>query len=114
MSTDVIFADDVTQIVEYRGIDREQLAVQSEKEIVKANEFKNLWKIKTNATKFEMISISKTQSYLISVSNNNMQFTNDINLLGLTLTRTGFTKHINNKINLAKQQLLKLKRFFIN
>ena len=30
MSTDVIFADDVTQIVEYRGVDREQLAIQSE------------------------------------------------------------------------------------
>ena len=34
LSTDVIFADDVTQIVEYRSEDREQLAVQSEREIV--------------------------------------------------------------------------------
>ena len=41
-----------------------------------------------------------------------MQFTNDINLLGLTLTRTGFTSHVHNKINLAKQQLLKLKQFY--
>ena len=41
-----------------------------------------------------------------------MPFTNDINLLGLTLTRTGFVKHINNKINQAKHQLLKLKRFY--
>ena len=30
LSTDVIFADDVTQVVEYRGNDREQLAVQTE------------------------------------------------------------------------------------
>ena len=33
LSTDVIFADDVTQVVEYRGNDREELAVQTEREI---------------------------------------------------------------------------------
>ena len=32
--------------------------------------------------------------------------------MGLTLTRTGFSKHVTNKINLAKQQFLKLKRFY--
>ena len=111
LSTDVIFADDVTQVVEYRGNDREKLAVQSERETVRVNEFETSWKIKTNATKFKMISISKTQPYSVSVNDNNMQFTNDVNLLGLTLTKTGFTKHVNNKINLAEQQMLKLKRF---
>ena len=50
MSTDVIFADDVTQIVEYRGEDREQLAVQSDREIVRVNELEKMWKIKTMLT----------------------------------------------------------------
>ena len=59
-----------------------------------------------------MISVSKTQPYPISVNGVNMRFTNDINLLGLTLTKMGFSKHITNKINLAKQQLLRLKRFY--
>ena len=63
LSTDVIFADDVTQVVEYRGNDREQLAVQTEREIVRVNEFEKVWKIKTNPTKFKMISISKTHPY---------------------------------------------------
>ena len=112
LSTDVIFADDVSQIVEYRGEDREQLAVQSEREIVRENNFEKLWKIEINANKFKMISVSKTQPYPISVNDVNMQFTNDINLLGLTLSRTGFTKHVTNKINLSKQQLFKLKRFY--
>ena len=58
-----------------------------------------------------MISVSKTQPYPISIYDRNMTFTNDINLLGLTLTRTGFVKH-NNKINQAIHQLLKLKRFY--
>ena len=55
-----------------------------------------------------MISVSKTQPHPISVNDVNMQFRNDINLLGLTLTRMGFSKHVANKINLAKQQLLNL------
>ena len=71
-----------------------------------------MWKIKTNANKFKMIFASKTQPYPISVNDVNMQFTNNVSLLGLTLTRTGFTKHINNKTNLAKHQSLKLKRFY--
>ena len=111
VSTDVIFADDVTQVVEYRGNDREELAIQTEREIVRVNEYEKLWKIKANAAKFKMISVSKSQPYPVSVDDNNMQFTNGVNLLELTLSRTGFTKHVNNKINLAKQQMLKLKRF---
>ena len=102
---------DVMQVVEYRGNDREELAVKTEREIVRVNEYEKLWKIKTNAAKFKMISVSQTQPYPVSVDDKSMQFTNDINLLGLTLTRTGFTKHVNNKINLTKQEMLKLKRF---
>ena len=59
--TDVIFADDISQIIEYHGNDKEELAVQSEREIVRINEYEKLWKIKTNTTKFKMISVSKTQ-----------------------------------------------------
>ena len=112
MSTDVIFADDVTQIVEYRGVDRGQLAVQSERDIVRVNDFEKMWKIMTNANKFKVISVSKTQPYPISVNDVNMNVANDVNLLVLTLTRTCFTKHINSKVNLAKHQSLKLKRFY--
>ena len=112
IDTGVISADDISQIVEYHGGDKEQLTVKLEQEIVRVNEFEKLWKIKTNATKFKMISVSKTQPYPISVYDRNMSFTNDINLLGLTLTRTGVVKHINNKINQAKHQLLKLKHFY--
>ena len=63
LSTDVTFADDVSQMMEYRGEDREQLAVQPEREIVRVNNFEKLWKIKTNANKFKMISVPKTQPY---------------------------------------------------
>ena len=108
----MIFADDISQIIENHDNDKEEMAVQSEREIVRVNEYEKLWKIKTNATKFKMISVSKTQPYPIGVNDNIMPFTNDINLLGLTLTRTGFVKHIHNKINQAKHQSLKPKRFY--
>ena len=94
--TDMIFADDISQIIENHDNDKEELAVQSEREIVRVNEYEKLWKIKTNATKFKMISVSKTQPYPIGVNGNIMPFTNYINLLGLTLTRAGFVKHIYN------------------
>ena len=58
--TEVIFADDISQIIENHDNDKEELAVQLEREIVRVNEYEKLWKIKTNATKFKMISVSKT------------------------------------------------------
>ena len=42
IDTDAIFADDVSQIVDYHGRDKEQLAVKSEQEIVRVNEFEKL------------------------------------------------------------------------
>ena len=51
LSIDVIFADDVTQVVEYRGNDREQLAVQTEREIVRVNEFEKIMENQNKCSK---------------------------------------------------------------
>ena len=110
-SCDILFADDVTQVIEFRGRDREELAVRSEMEITRVNEYEKKWKIKTNNNKFKMIPASKTAPYPISVEDENLNFTTDVNILGLTLTRTGCQKHLGAKIRSAKGQLLKLRRF---
>ena len=110
-SCDVLFADDVTQVIEFRGRDREELAVRSEMEITRVNEYEKKWKIKTNKNKFKMIPASKTAPYPISVEDENLNFTTEFNILGLTLTRTGCQKHLGAKIRSAKGQLLKLRRF---
>ena len=110
-SCDILFADDVTQVIEFRGRDREELAVRSEMEITRVNEYEKKWKIKTNKNKFKMISASKTAPYPISVEDENLNFTTEVNILGLTLTRTGCQKHLGAKIRSAKGQLLKLRRF---
>ena len=109
---DIIFADDVTQVISYEGNDREELAIQTEREIVRINEFEKLWKIKTNKNKFKMISASKTHPAPLSVEDENMPFTQDVNILGLKLKRTGCRSHNTSKVNMAKHQLLKLRRFY--
>ena len=88
------------------------MAIQTEREIVRINEFEKIWKIKTNKNKFKMIPASKTHLAPLSVEDENMPFTQDVNILGLKLKCTGSSTSIISKINLAKNQLLKLRRFY--
>ena len=110
-ATDIIFADDITQIIENYRNDRTQLARETEQEIKRINEFEKIWKISTNLTKFNLISISKSKPEPVTIDGRNIVFKNEIKTLGLTLGRTGIIKHITNRINLAKAQTNKLKRF---
>ena len=110
--TDVIFADDVSQVIIHEGNDKEELAIQMERDIVRVNNYERQWKIKTNQNKFKMIAASKTHPAPLSVDDINMPFTEDVNILGLTMKRTGCLSHITKKITAAKQQLLKLRRFY--
>ena len=80
--------DDVSQIIIYEGSNKEELAIQTEWEIVRINDYEKLWKIKTNKNKFRMLSVSKTHPAPISVEDENSPFTADVNILGLKLTRT--------------------------
>ena len=109
--TDIIFADDVTQVIIHET-DREELAIQTEREIVRINNYEKDWKIKTNKNKFKMITASKTQPAPIRVDDENVILTENVNILGLTLKRTGCVSHITMKIATAAQQLLKLRRFY--
>ena len=59
-----------------------------------------------------MIAASKTHPAPLSVDDENQPFTEDVNILGLKLKRTGGTSHITSKINSAKHQITKLKRFY--
>ena len=109
---DVIFADDISQVIIYEGNDKEEAAIQTEREIVRVNEYKKFWKIKTNKNKFRMIAASKTNPAPLSAKDENMPFTENVNILGLKLRRTGSLSHITEKVNAAKHQLLKLRRFY--
>ena len=69
-------------------------------------------KIETNKNEFRMLSASKTHPAPISVDDENLPFTGDVNILGLKLKRTGSSSHTTSKTLAARHQLSKLKRFY--
>ena len=108
---DIAFADDITQVIQNLNNDRERLARDMEKEIQRINIFEKRWKIQTNLTKFGLLSISKKNPRQVTVDGRPINFKEEIKVLGLSIRRTGTVRHISNRINFAKQQTNKLKRF---
>ena len=110
-TTDVYFADDITQVVEELREDRIQLARKTEREINRINTFEKMWKINTNVSKFNIISISKSRPEPIVVDGRRLEHKNESIILGLKIKRTGTVQHITERIQKAKVQTNKLKRF---
>ena len=110
-SMDILFADDVTQVIENKNNDRQQLAIDTEREIKRINDYESKWKIMTNTTKFKVLSVSKSRPTQVNVNNRVIPFANAVGVLGLNLRRTGFVSHITGRINLAKTQTNKITRF---
>ena len=109
---DILFADDVTQVIVNLNNDRVQLATDTANEIERINIYEKNWKISTNLTKFAVLSISKSRPSPIYMNDGRrIQFKSEIKILGLTLKRTGFVQHITNRIIIAKRQTKKIKRF---
>ena len=110
-TTDVLFADDVTQVIEYHHASKQMLAAKTQREINRINNYEKLWKIKTSTNKFKILSISAIKPAKVTINGNDLQFANAISMLGIKLTRTGVNAHVRDKINKAKIELSKLKRF---
>ena len=108
---DLLFADDVTQVIEYDHKSKLMLARRTEKEINRINEFERKWKIKTSKNKFKILSISKSKPEKIIINNNELNFANNITVLGLKLTRTGIIQHLRDRRFKANIELKKLNRF---
>ena len=109
--TDVLFADDVTQVIEYNHQSKKMLAIRTKREIERINKYEEQWKIKTSRQKFKMLSVSKTKPEKIEINNEEIPFTDSITVLGLKITRTGLVKHLHDRMNKAKTELAKLYRF---
>ena len=110
-ATDIIFADDITQIIENKRNNKVQLARDTEREIKRINNYEKEWKISTNLTKFNLLSISKSRPEAVTIDGRNIAFKNEVKTLGLTISRTGIVRHITNRINAAKTQTQKFKKF---
>ena len=82
---DVIFADDVTQIIQNLRNDRATLATTTSNEIARINNYQRKWKISTNINKFSILSVSKTRPDPIISEGTQYQFKNEVKVLRLTL-----------------------------
>ena len=109
--TDVLFANDVTQIIEYMHHSKRALALRTKREIERINRFEKEWKIKTNKNKFKILSISKTKPEPIVIDHRRINFANNLNILGFNMGRTGFGIHLTKRTAIARGTLSKLKRF---
>ena len=108
----VIFADDHTQVVTYdTKRSKRTLAVRTVREINKINDYEKKWKIATNPTKFQMLSISAIRPADVIVDGRNIPFNRNIKVLGITLSRTGLTRHFSDRVTKAKFVLSKVRRF---
>lgn len=107
----ITFADDVTQIISYPGKSKELLAMHTTNAIEAINRYENKWKIQTNINKFKIIPIGRNNSAPLIVEENIYPYASEGNVLGLTITKSGYKSFINNKINRLKHGLIKLKKF---
>ena len=109
--TDVLFADDVTQIVEYHHQSKKMLARRTEREIKRISDYEKKWKIKTSQQKFKILSLSRSKSEKIEIDHTEIPFNELITVLGLKIKRTGIVQHLTDRQNRAKAELGKLRRF---
>ena len=84
-NSDIIFADDVIQIIQNLHDDREALAEATTLEIERINNYEKKWKIQTSINKFSLLSISKLSPEPVVVNNNQIPFKNEVKILSLTL-----------------------------
>ena len=108
---DVLFADDITQIIICPNPSKRLMAIKTAREIERVNTYERKWKIKTNQQKFKLLSISKHKPSEVIVNNQVIPFAREINTLGLTIKRTGMLWHNKQRLNMAKGTKTKLKRF---
>ena len=107
----IAYADDITQVVTHNGRGKKTLAVKTQREIERINNYENKWKIKTNKTKFQLLSISKSKPAEVKINNRTIPFNNEAKILGLNFYRSGLAKHSTQKIKEARERKRLLQRF---
>ena len=105
-SENVIYADDVTQIISHRN--EKYLAKQTEREIISINKFENKWKINTNTNKFQIIPISGGRKTKVKIDNKIIEYSTTGSALGTIINSQGFISHARERIKIAKSTLPRL------
>ncbi len=96
---DVMYADDITQIITSQSKSKQMMKIKVEREIERINNFERKWKIKTSEEKFKILPIAQYKMQKIMVNGKEIDTCKNGKLLGLNITSTGFTGHICKTIN---------------
>ena len=112
------YADDFTQVIISKFNSpitlesKDQHKIHVEQEINKQSHFEKQWKIKTNTSKFNIITIGFYKAPNIVIQNTVIPYSLQTKLLGLTFRRNNFyVKQVDNISKRANAELKKLKRF---
>lgn len=108
---DILYADDVSQLIQYHHRSKLMMARRTEREVERLNEYEAKWKIQTNMGKFKILSISKSGPSPITVNNRVQPFVRSLQMLGLTFSRTGCKLHVRQRLQMAVRERGKLNRF---
>ena len=107
----ILYADDITQIVIQPGKSRNMLAKKVEKEIKNINTFENKWKIKTNTSKFTILPLAIKKTSPITIDGEIIPYANTAKILGLKLNRQGYSNQIKDTARKTTAALHTIKRF---
>ncbi len=105
------YADDITQIVAYRGKSRLLLATRTVQEIERINKYEQKWKIETDKSKFKIVPIAVKKKDQIVVGGTHIGYSDEGTVLGLKFGRTGIGRHINKITRRGNTSLHELLRF---
>ena len=103
----ILYADDITQII----TTPHAIVNNTEHAIKQINEYENKWKIQTNIDKFTIINIIRHKTNNIHINNRHIPYSKTGKILGLQLSKHGYTNHITARCSMARAQLIRIKRF---
>ena len=116
-STDVVFADDVSQVLARhkprRNPGLNYLAYDIQKEVKRISDYEKRWKLRTNLNKFNIVLNTRLWKYKneITIDGEKLKYQSTGECLGLTFGTFGLAKHAADKANVANVRLTKLLRF---
>ena len=109
--TNIMYADDITQIITQKSKSRNMMTMKVQREIRKLNNYENKWKIKTNMTKFTIIPLTIRKTTPITIDGNIIPYAKEGTILGMHIKSTGILKHVKHNVNKAQAALTTMRRF---
>lgn len=110
-SLNLLYADDITQIITYSGKSKKMMAKKVEREIKLVNDYEKKWKIKTNTGKFKIIPLAVKKKEPITIDGNILPYSSEGTILGLHMNTRGILPQIKHNKSKASAALTTMKRF---